>query len=248
MRAVQRILSVFESFSPDRSSLSLHELSLRMDLPKSTAFRIVQSLEEAGYLVRLDDQQYCLSFRITRLAGLVRSTLGIREIARPIMTQLAESTSETVTLQTASAGHRVCIDAVSTSSLLRTVTQPGEHAVLTAGASSKMLLACMPRKDAARFIAEIAATAKRTQSDVVKELDAIRERGYAVSHQERVLGVSAIAAPILGLDEQSTYCVSIAGPASRVQARQQELVKLVVVAASEISRRCGAQAELPAIH
>ncbi|MFD2884007.1 helix-turn-helix domain-containing protein [Pseudomonas lini] len=61
----------FESFSSDRSSLTLQDIADRIELPKSTTFRIVQSLEKAGYLVRLE-QQYCLSFRFTRLAGLVK--------------------------------------------------------------------------------------------------------------------------------------------------------------------------------
>ena len=107
MRSVDRILAVFESFTVERSSLSLQEISERIDLPKSTTFRIVQSLERAGYLVRLEDQQYCLSFRFTRLAGLVRGTLGIREIARPFMTELAEETKETVSLHTISGRNRV---------------------------------------------------------------------------------------------------------------------------------------------
>src|SRR5215210_6342492 len=102
MRAVQRILAIFESFSTQRSSLTLQEIADRIELPKSTTFRIVQSLEQACYLVRLEDQKYCLSFRFTRLAGLVKSTLSIREIARPIMTELAEHTKETVSIHTVS--------------------------------------------------------------------------------------------------------------------------------------------------
>ena len=155
MRAVQRILSIFESFTPDDSSLSLHQISERIALPKSTAFRTIQSLLKAGYLVRLDDQQYCLSFRFTRLAGLVGSTLGIREVARPIMVDLAEKTGETISLQMTSNEERVCIDAVATASPLRSVSQPGEHVPLLAGASSKTLLAYLPPKAAARLIAEL---------------------------------------------------------------------------------------------
>ncbi|MGN5477985.1 helix-turn-helix domain-containing protein [Cupriavidus basilensis] len=102
MRSVQRILAVFESFTAERSSLTLQEIADRIELPKSTTFRIVQSLDQAGYLVRLEDQQYCLSFRFTRLAGLVKSTLGIREIARPILVELAEKTKETISLHTIS--------------------------------------------------------------------------------------------------------------------------------------------------
>src|SRR6476469_2632756 len=134
MRAVQRILAIFESFSVETSSLTLQEISDRIELPKSTSFRIVQSLETAGYLVRLEDQKYCLSFRFTRLAGLVKSTLGTREIASPIITELADATQETVSLHTVSGRNRVCIDALATNaSPLRSVSQPGEHVPLTVG-------------------------------------------------------------------------------------------------------------------
>src|SRR5881398_2809678 len=140
MRSVERILAVFESFSPNRASLSLQQISDRIGLPKSTSFRIVQSLERAGYLVRLEDQKYCLSFRFTRLAGMVKSTLGIREIARPVMAKLAETTRETVAIHTVVGRSRVCIDALANStSALRTVIQPGQQVPLAGGSGSRTL-------------------------------------------------------------------------------------------------------------
>src|SRR3972149_6262252 len=102
MRAVQRTLAVFDCFAPGRTSLTLQEIANRVGLPKSTAFRLVHSLDQAGYLVRLDNQEYCLPLRFTRLAGLVKSTLNIREIARPVMIELARRSNETVTLNTVS--------------------------------------------------------------------------------------------------------------------------------------------------
>src|ERR1700709_64249 len=95
MRSVQRILAVFESFTATKHSLTLQEIADRVELPKSTAFRILRSLEQSGSPVRLEDQKYCLSFRFTRLAGLVKSTLDIRTIVRPTMMELAEKTKET---------------------------------------------------------------------------------------------------------------------------------------------------------
>ena len=89
MRGVQRTVAVFDCFTPQRMSLTLQEIADSISLAKSTTFRIVQSLEEAGYLIRLDDQKYCLSFRFTRLAGMVMSTLSIRQVARPLMQALA---------------------------------------------------------------------------------------------------------------------------------------------------------------
>jgi len=239
MRAVQRILAIFESFSAEKSSLSLHEISARIGLPKSTAFRIIQSLTKAGYLVRLDEQQYCLSFRFTRLAGLVGSTLSIREIARPFMLELAASSGETVSLQMARDDQRVCIDAVAIASGLRSVTQPGEHITLLAGASSKMLVAQLPPGQATRIVAQMARATKSTRASVLEELDAIRLRGFAISHGERLLGVTAIAAAIAGVGAQDCYCLSVAGPSVRMLDRVAPLVEMTLRAAAGISRQLG---------
>jgi DNA-binding IclR family transcriptional regulator len=249
MRAVQRILAIFESFTPERSSLTLQEIADHIELPKSTTFRIVQSLGKAGYLVRLEDQKYCLSFRFTRLAGLVRSTLGIRDIARPLMTELAEATKETVSIHTVSGRNRVCIDAVATAaSPLRSVSQPGEQVPIGGGSSSKTLAAYMPRNDLGPIVTQIARATKRTQAEVLAELKQIRAQEYAVSHGERVLGVSSMSAPIKGPGEQVLYCLSIAGPTVRVQSQEKPFVKLVRRAAGEISRRYGGTVDAEMLH
>jgi DNA-binding IclR family transcriptional regulator len=193
MRAVQRILGIFESFTPDADSLTLQEIADRIELPKSTAFRIVQSLEQAGYLVRLENQQYCLSFRFTRLAGLVKSTLGIREISRPIMVELSEKTRESASLHTVDGRNRVCIDAVNAGSSLRTVTQPGEHIPLLGGSASKILMAYMPQDQLAPILTQIVKSTKRPKADVAKELERIRQQGYAISHGERGSPVLRVA-------------------------------------------------------
>ena len=244
MRSVQRILAVFESFSADRSSLTLQEIADRIDLPKSTTFRIVQSLDQAGYLVRLEDQQYCLSFRFTRLAGLVKSTLGIREIARPILAELAGKTKETVSLHTISGQNRVCIDAVSNdASPLRAVVQAGEQIPLLAGSASKVLMAYMPKDEVGAHVTAVAKAAKRTKADVLSELEKVREQGYAVSHGERLQGISAISAPIKDVQEEVHYCLSLGAPTLRLQPKEKELVKLVVNAAANISLQFGGRAE-----
>jgi len=242
MRSVQRILAIFESFTQERTSLSLQELADRIALPKSTAFRIVQSLEKAGYLVRLDDRQYCLSLRFLRLAGMVRSTLGIREIARPIMVELSEKTQEATSIHTAISGNRVCIESVAAAATLRSVVQPGEQVPMVpvlAGSASKVLLAYLSPKELANVLPAIAKGTKRTQSAIQKELQAIRAAGFAVSHGERLLGVTAISAPIFDVHEEVKYCLSLGGPSVRVQAHEKTLVKQVMQAAAEISRQFG---------
>lgn len=240
MRAVQRIFAIFESFTAEKSSLTLQEIADRIELPKSTTFRIVQSLEQAGYLVRLEDQKYCLSFRFTRLAGLVKSTLGIREIARPIMLELADKTKETVSIHTLSGRTRVCIEAISTApSQLRNVVQPGQQIPLVGGSGSKVLVAFMPKSQAKPVVGSMSRRTKRSQADIMAELAKIRNQGYAVSHGERLPGLSAISAPIKGIDDEVIYCMTLGGPSVRVQANEKEFTKLVVKAAANVSRQLG---------
>lgn len=240
MRSVQRILAVFESFSASKNSLTLQEIADRIELPKSTAFRIVRSLEQAGYLVRLEDQRYCLSFRFTRLAGLVKSTLGIREIARPVMKELSEKISETVAIYTVMGRNRVCIDTIAASSSpLRTVMQPGEQMPLQAGSVSKVLLAWLPKTELAPFLPGVVRNSKMTQSALLAELAEVRERGYAITHGQRLEGLSAISAPIRDMNDEVHYCLTVNGPTVRIEGHEKAFAKQVRSAADEISLQLG---------
>lgn len=245
MRSVQRIVAVFESFSRNKTSLRLQDIADRIQLPKSTAFRILRSLELAGYLVRLDDQRYCLSFRFTRLSGLVQSTLDIRTISRTVMVTLGEKTKETVALYTTHGRDRVCIDSIASgSSPLRLVLQPGEHIPLQLGSASKTLLAHMSTAELTSILPSVVRAAKRTQEQLRAEFAQIRRQGYAVSHGERLVGLSAISAPIWDANEEARYCLTISGPSIRVQKQETEFVKLVMRSAAEISRQNGSDSSV----
>jgi DNA-binding IclR family transcriptional regulator len=239
MRAVQRILAIIECFTPERRSLSLQEIADRIQLPKATAFRIVHSLEEAGYVVRLENQQYCLSFRFIRIAGLVKSTLDIRSLARPVMEELTEKTEETVCIYTVSGQSRVCIDTMTAAMQLRSVMQPGDHAPLLSGSSSKVLLAYMPPIQQQPLLPAMAKASKRSRTALIAELDAVRKQGYAISHGERHLGLSGIAAPIADMNEQVRYCLTLSGPTVRIQLHEKQFTNLLVKAAARISRQFG---------
>ena len=85
IRAVERAFAIFEAFDHKHTMLTLQEIGKRIGLSKATTYRLVNCLYDLGYLVRLEDNRYCLSLKLTRLSGLVRSTIGIRDVAQPIM-------------------------------------------------------------------------------------------------------------------------------------------------------------------
>lgn len=241
MRAVQRTLAIFDCFTSERTSLTLQEIANRIRLPKSTTFRLAQSLDEAGYLVRLDNQEYCLSFRFTRLAGLVKSTLDIRQIARPAMVELARKAGETVTLNLVSERHRICIEVIDTPSPLMSVTKPGERVRLADGATAKTLMAWLPKAELQQALSHATKATGKKRTELSKELARIRDARYAVTHGERVLGLTAISAPIEERDGAVCHCITVTGPTVRLQPREREVVRLVTRAAADISRRLGAE-------
>jgi DNA-binding IclR family transcriptional regulator len=242
MRAVQRILGVVECFTPERRALTLQEIADSIELPKSTAFRIVHSLEEAGYLVRLENQRYCLSLRFTRIAGLVKSTLDIREFVRPAMTDLSEKTEETIALYTIRGVSRLCIESSGTSMPLRSVAHPGDQVPLLVGSSSKVLIAHMTMSDLESILPAVARATKRTRQALIVEMKAVRQQGYAISHGELHIGLSGIAAPITDMNGGVRYCLTLSGPTARIQLHERRFIKQVVSAAARISRQFGGDA------
>lgn len=240
MRGVQRTMAVFDCFTPERMSLTLQEIADTLGLAKSTTFRIVQSLEKTGYLIRLEDQKYCLSFRFTRLAGMVISTLSIRQVARPMMMELARLTNETITLNVASGRDRTCIDVIDTPSPLMSLARPGQHVLLDhKGATAKTIMAHLPRADMDKRAAQAAKALGRKRSEILADLAQIRKDGYCVSHGERVLGLSAMAAPIWETDGTVNYCIAITAPTVRMKPKIDEFVRHLLKTTRDISRRLG---------
>ncbi len=240
MRGVGRTMAVFDCFSEDRPSLNLQSIANCVGLPKSTAFRLVQSLAEAGYLVRLENQQYCLSHKFVRLAGLVQPCLDIRSIARSVMEDAARASGETVTLNAARGRERVCLHVVDTLSPLTAIAKPGQHVPLVDGATAKLLLAFLPRTAFREAVSYAARISGQPHSTLLTELERVRSAGYAVTHGERVSGMSAVAAPVRDTDDVR-YCIAIAGPTARMKPRIGDHIRIATSAGEEVSRRLGAR-------
>jgi DNA-binding IclR family transcriptional regulator len=240
MRTIDRALAVFDCFTRERPSLSLLDISRCASLPKATTSRVVQALEARGYLVRLENQRYSLSFKLVRLAGIVESTLDVRQAGRPVLEKLARTWHESVTLSTVEGLYRVCVDVVNTPSPLMTLTKPGEHYRLGVGATSLMLMASLPPPVLDRVLRSMPRKAGQTRQKIVSVLKSVQKQGYAVSHGGRVAGLSGIAVPVNNADGVAHYCLSIVLPTVRAADRVPDLIRSALKAGAELSHRLGA--------
>jgi DNA-binding IclR family transcriptional regulator len=243
IRAVGRALAIFDAYDNDHLSLSLQEIAERIRMPKTTAFRLVATLERTGFLIRLDNQQYCLSLKLARLGGLVRSTLSIRDIARPVMLHVNEQTRETITLNTIVGNERMVLEVVDTPSPLMSMARLGQHMPLLLGASSRILMAYMEPDELNRVLKANTAGIEFDRAAFDRELARFRRQGYALTRGQRVPGLTAIAAPIFDIEGRVPHCLALTGPSVRIDPRDSDLSDILVAASRDISNRLGASPE-----
>lgn len=239
MRAVDRIFSVLDAFTPSRPKLTLQEISDAIGLSKATTFRLVNSLGDKGYLVRLEDQRYCLSMKLVKLAGVVASGLSIRDIAHPRMVEIARETGETVSLNTVIGSDRVCVDVVESTSRIMHIVNLGEHAPLLYGATGKVLLAHLPDELRVGIVKSLPADAPFTRAQLEDELRQIRACGYAVTRSERVEGSLAISVIIFDINDNGRFALTLTGPQSRAEAHIETNLALMLAAQRDVSSKMG---------
>lgn len=239
MRSLDRALAVFECFTDERPHLSLQEIADAIGLAKSTTFRLVHALEQSSYLVRLDEHDYCLSFRFVRFSRIVATTLDIRQVARTEMTLLAEATRECVTLNTLIERNRVCIEVANRRALITSSSLAGSQTPLGLGGASLVLMAALPEHRLAKIMSAAARTAKCTKRELMSIIDTTRRDGYAVSHGGGIPGLSGLSVPITLAECDAPHCITVVVPTKRVRDRVQKLLDDARAAAEAISRRLG---------
>jgi DNA-binding IclR family transcriptional regulator len=207
-------------------------------IPRTTAHRLLKSLEAHGLIALVGGQGYRLGPRFLRLAASSLKEIPLRDVAHPALERLAEATGESAQLFVLSAGARVCVDAVPSSSELRTIVDVGAELPLTAGSAGKVFMAWLPaaRDDLVhrtRPLTEATPTGDRLR----RQLATARRRGWASSAGERHPGVGSVSAPILGRRGELIAVVSISGPTGRVgRVSAKRYAPAVVAAAHEIER------------
>jgi DNA-binding IclR family transcriptional regulator len=240
MRSVKRAFSVLHCFSPASLRLTLQEIADRLGLAKSTAFRLVNTLEQLGYLVRLNDQRYSLSHQFVRLAAVARASVSIRDIARPNLEQLSRTAGESVTVFTIDGGDYVCVDVCSPSAPVMGLNRPGQRGPLNLGAASLVLMAYQPESVLKRILPGVARRMRHSQRDLRSILATVRKQEYAVSHGGAIPGISALSVPLFCADDSVRYSLNVVMPTARARGRIVPVLGSLRKAGHKVSTGLGA--------
>lgn len=245
-QAVRKAMLLLNCFSASVTpSLGVTELSTMTGWPKSTVSRLLAALGDAG-LVRQDAAtgRYSPGLALVALAGAALSADAVYLACHPHLVALAAESGETANLSLLDAGQLLTVDEVVGTQPIKLSGWVGVRQPLHGSSSGKVLLAALPgERREAILAAGLAALTPHTETNrdrLLRELERVRDGGYAINAEELVQGLTSVAAPVRDHTGTVVAALSAAGPSFRLSGRHlEQCIALVKAAALRASREMG---------
>ena len=241
VQTLARGLSILSLFDIEHPEWSLGDIARSANLSKTTAYRMLRTLEGEGFVsYNTEAEIYYIGPATISISYLALSNIGFARFVHPVLEELATATGETVELAVEGKGGVVVVDHVATSHPFKPNLPLGRVLRNLANSGSKVLIAYQPEDERERMLREhnIALT-PNTITDPVQiraELDKIAESGLAFDREEQDLGVCAISAPVFGPDGDVKASVTLVAPAERfTPANIKKYTEALKASAKEIS-------------
>jgi DNA-binding IclR family transcriptional regulator len=244
LQSVDRALAILELLAR-RPELGVTEIGTELGVHKSTAFRLVTTLEQHRLVEQLGERgKYRLGFGVVRLAGAATARLDLAREARPVCRRLAAEFNETVNLAVRDGEAAVNVSQEQGGATVSIQNWIGQRTPLHATSSGKVLLAWMAEDELAPLLAGgLKSHTPRTITDTGQlraDLGRVRECGWAATAEELEIGLNAVAAPVRGADGTVVAALSVSGPSYRMGPDTFDTVARALCAgADEISREIG---------
>ncbi|MFC4945082.1 IclR family transcriptional regulator [Pseudonocardia sp. GCM10023141] len=247
LRSAERMLDVLECFSILEPSLSVAEISAKLDLAASTVRRLLHALEQHGF-VRSDQQtgRFAPHYQIVRLAAVAVVGNDLISAASAPMDELRDRLDEAVQLSVRSGPDIVFIDRRESRKVIKIFSEIGSrHPAWDGRASGKVMLAWQPKDEvdemlppAGEWPVSAGPNAAAAREDFLADLAEVRARGFAVNDEETARDVWAVGAPVR--DHTGGVVAVVTVPVLKVRAVERDRIDELCRAALDAARRISA--------
>lgn len=245
IRTLDKGLLLLETIEKAGEPVGLQRLTELLGWEKSTVLRLANTLENRG-LIRRDPtvRGYTLGAGIFRLYQSLTRNLDLQRIARPFLTRVFRETGETTHLSIVRNALVVFIDKLTSDKLLSANIHIGGTEPLHCTSVGKAYLAFLPEEEAAALLpGDLPAMTVHTLTgteELRKELERVRNRGFAVDDEEYIEGVRCVGIPILSDLGLPVGMIGVSAPSFRMTPeRAEETGAFMKEISTEVSRLFG---------
>jgi IclR family pca regulon transcriptional regulator len=220
VQSFERGLAVIATFDADNSSLTLSDVARRTGITRAAARRLLLTLVQLGY-VRMDGRHFALRPRVLALGYTYLSTLALPQLALPYLATIASAVRESAYLSVLDDHETVCVADVPVRRIWSAAITVGTRFPAFATAAGRVILATADPEWVDAFLRKdpLRPVTPHTVTDPVRlraEIDAIRERGWALVDHELENGLRTMAVAVRDQNGRGVAAVSVSTPAARI--------------------------------
>lgn len=235
MNPLSKVFSILEHIVQGQNEgVTYSEIVSDLDLPKSTVHRILKDLLELGYLnYNQETKKYSGSLHLAALGAEVMAHFKLRDHLRPYLLEIHRETHHTTNMGIIDGSVGVFLEKIESRDFgIKLFSEIGKTFPLHCTGLGKVLLAFSPEDTVSRILKPaFEPLTEKTITDpglFRKELERVREQGYAVDDEEITRGIMCVASPIFGLQGELVCAISLTFPAYIKEERgiEPEIAKI----------------------
>lgn len=235
-QSVEKVFQIIETMAESREPLRLQDISLKVEMPASTTLRLITTLINCGYANQDPNTlRYSLSLKFMHIGSLVSSQTSIRDIAHPYLVELSRKCKESVCMAIEQNMEVVYIDVIDgPDGMLRITQRIGKIAPMHSTGVGKLMLLNYDLKELNNIISikgldSLTPNTITTKEELLKELENIKDKGYALDNEECELGARCISAGIKDYSGKIVAGISVSGPITRMTMEYIDIIKNTVM-------------------
>ncbi|SHF76362.1 transcriptional regulator, IclR family [Kaistia soli DSM 19436] len=239
---IDRMMDILAEIERHAAGLTIRELTAKLRIPRTTIYRVLNTLQAHDVVRRGEDGAYQLGERLLVLAAHTSSRFGrvnLIPICQPFLDRLASELGEGVKLNVIEGDDLLVLAAAQGRREYALMVAPGQRMTPHSGASGKLILAFQPPEVLEQWLkAPLPAYTDKTITDpqrLKNELTRIRKLGWATDRGETSPSIHAFAAPVLARDGSIAAALSVPFLAGASESRMEAIREAVVRTAQAIT-------------
>lgn len=238
VKTALRVIEIIEIYAQEGRSLTLTELSKRLDAPMSSCLGLIRTLVSRGYLYETGKRQgYYPTARLLHIAQRIAHNDPVLERMQPVMESLRDATGETVVFGQLQESRVRYLDVCESANPVRYMAAPGDLREPHINSIGRAILGASSDQARSQVLDKLsfvpgAAHVKVAREALESQLRQWREQGWYPNFGESFADLGAIAVPIM--IGEALYGLSVAGPLHRVQPHAPDIVAALHAAESSM--------------